>query len=217
MTEQELIIQGNQASALMPELKRYIDEQIIALAEKDKNTLFVNFSAISIYDKLPLLYFGGTFPYCFRVYPDAYFPWQGGAPEGEEGTIQDYILNKYSENYPWLDKSGGLISNKLVAGYISFSPRSLPAYDDAEADAPWLRLGYNAALPGNGIVEQHFRGLKKILGMGADTSEKLFITRNFLNENPLWFALTPEEEEDFTPALTDITFFLKGWMLFKNS
>lgn len=32
MNEQELIIQGNQASVLMPKLKRYIDEQIAALS-----------------------------------------------------------------------------------------------------------------------------------------------------------------------------------------
>lgn len=233
MNEQELIIQGNQASALMPELKRYVDAQIAALsagvaskvyvdeqladvgtqlaalAEKDKDTLFINFSEVSSSERQTILFFEEDGHYA-DVYNNAEIPVSGGNPpsSGNQGSIAQGIYDKYHESYPWLEEDN--VAKKVVAGYIALVPTDGDISGRTE-ETPWLRLGYSAPKREADVMEQHLRWLSwRIIDSGGsydEESEDIF-TEGFLTSSSIPLKAMISHSKNVV---------LKGWMLLKNS
>lgn len=231
MNEQELIIQGNQASALMPELKRYIDEQIAALSggvaskayvdgqitalsgqiaalsEKDKDTLFINFSEVGSGEKQILLYISKDNTSEMHVYTDAYIPEDSKLPpKGYLKSIEKGIHDKYCESYPWLNEA----ARRVVDGYIVLEPvGGYSMYSIKET--PWLRLCYSPYAGGEpDAIEQHLGMIRRLLGDDSGEKEDL-IQGSFLSGTTI-----PLYEEGLAPSQSR-TFRLRGWMLLKNS
>ncbi len=228
MNEQELIIQGNQASVLMPKLKRYIDEQIAALsagvaskvyvdeqiaalAEKDKDTLFINFSEVSSSEKQTILFIAEESNFA-QVYTDAEIPEDASLPPeiGSIGSIARGIYDKYHESYPWLERDDFANAKKVVDGYIVLKPVDEEEEPSRPEETPWLRLGYSTHMDETDAIEQHLGLIRRYIGGDySDEREDLF-TSGFLVSRTIPFR-------EITNTGPGKTFVLKGWMLLKNS
>lgn len=231
MNEQELIIQGNQASVLMPELRRYVDEQIAALSAGAASKAYVNdqiaklggrvtsyvdgrIEILDARDNLTLFISFDDDPSDTRT-PLLYLdPDSGGS------------MSVYPNAYPSSrnEKPSGIkasIATGICMEYSTNYPWLVdvtsiykmivdgyialePVNSELAADAGWLRLGYKNSIGGADAVEQHFGNLISALG---GSGEELFAT-GFITDDTI--TLTAP-----LSTAVGITFCLKGWMLLK--